>query len=84
MSCRQRFRTHPADRSLPRERLSVATGCAHSAATIQSKRSPITGGLPRGAYFTFLVFTDCAITVVFVRALVVMVHLPFDSRIVHW
>ena len=47
-------------------------------------RSPVTGGLSNCAYFTFLVFTDCAITVVFVRALVVMVHLPFDRRIVHW
>ena len=46
--------------------------------------SPVTEGLPSRPYFTFLVFTDCAMTVVFVRALVVMVHLPFDRRMVHW
>ena len=47
-------------------------------------RYPVTEGLPNCAYFTFLVFTDCAMAVVFFRAFVVMVHLPCDRRMVHW
>jgi hypothetical protein len=35
----------------------------------------------RGTYLRVLVLTDCAMTVVVLRAFVVSVHVPFDRRI---